>query len=136
MMATEAFDNVYLTGFSDQSDENAQDVLAAAILPVSWQESDDYDDTVSGLMQIDGKVTIFFLARDEDQQVRDEKCELLLNTAANALNGQSLASLTFPEWTKFKSVQWIDPVPPERKIRATFAYSYYVDTFTSFATDS
>ena len=44
------------------------------------------------------------LYRHDDPQLRDEGAELLLDTAANALNGQSLAGLTFPQTTRI--IQW------------------------------
>ena len=132
LVATNQFGNVYLWSLADVSDHSADDTLAATIEPAGWQESDSFDDTVTGLVQIDGSCTITFFSRFEEPQQRDEACERLLEFACNALNGQSLAGVTAPEWTKFTSARWEPASPPERRIGATFIYRYFVENFTSF----
>ena len=130
--ATGAFNGVYLGSLNDISDQSADDDRAAAIEPISWQESDAWDDVATGEIQIDAQCRLTFIARDESFQVRDDSAEQLLSTACDALNGQSLAGLTLPPWTKVTSARWKPAVPPERQIVATFSYRYLVDTFASF----
>ena len=85
-------------------------------------------------MLIASTVKITFLSRHEDPQLRDEAAELLFDTAANALNAQSLAGLTLPEHTKFKSWSWAKPMAPERQIVATFVYKYIVEGWNNYDT--
>lgn len=132
LMATGAFDNVYLWQLATFSDRSSEDARAAAIEPVGWKETDNWDDVASGTIEINATCKIAFLARDEDEQARDEACEDLLNTACNALNGQSLSDLTLPQWTKFTDATWKPAIPPERQIVTTFSYRYLVDNCTSF----
>jgi hypothetical protein len=68
-----------------------------------------------------------FFFRDEDPQIRDEGVELLFNTAADALNGQSLGGLTLPDFTRFTSWRWNAPTAPERSIQTTFQYQYIIE---------
>jgi hypothetical protein len=75
---------------------------------------------------------ITLLQRNEDPQLRDEAAELLFDTAANALNGQSLADLTLPQLTRFVSWKWQKPEAPERRISATFSYQYIVEGWDSY----
>jgi len=70
----------------------------------------------------------------QDPQLRDEGAELLLDTAANTLNGQSLAGLTMPALTRFSGWTWKDATPPERRIIASFSYQYIVEGWESYDT--
>ena len=81
---------------------------------------------------VTSRVTITLLYRCEDPQLRDEGAELLFDTAANALNGQSLATLTLPDTTKFTAWRWLPPTPPERRIQASFTYQYIIDGWDSY----
>ena len=74
------------------------------------------------------------LYRHEDPQLRDEGAELLLDTAANALNGQSLAGWTFPPTTRITQWDWQPPTVPERRINAVFFYQYIVEGWDEYDT--
>ena len=82
---------------------------AAAIVPMSSRQEDLWDAAPAGGLVITSRVAIVLLYRHIDPQLRDEGAELLLDTAANALNGQNLAGLTFPQTTRI--IQW-DWQPP------------------------
>lgn len=129
------FDDVYTTGLPKLDDQSAEDLRAVAIMPMSGTESDQYDAPTAGYQCEDAQVKFVFVVRAKDEAVRDRTVSLLFNYARNALNGQSIAGLTLPQWTKFTSHKWEDPAPPERKITATFQYRYLVQGWTSFATD-
>ena len=70
--------------------------------------------------------------RHDDPQLRDEGVELLLNTAANALNGQSLGGLIFPQTARITGWDWQPVTVPERRIQAIFSYQYIVDNWDGY----
>jgi hypothetical protein len=134
LQANDAVDAVYTTGLPKMDDQSAEDLLVASVQPIDWRESDLADGAPAGYMFIDGRVRIVFAARSTNEQERDDAVEDLLEFALNSLNGQSLAGLTMQTFTKFSDVRWVDPIPPERQIVATFQYKYLVPTWTSFDT--
>jgi hypothetical protein len=127
--ATGAFDSdgVWITGMPEDSGSGSSIAAAAAIEPVSSTQDDRWDGVAETGLVITSTVAITLIYRNEDPQLRDEGAELLLDTAANALNGQSLAGLTLPDLTRFLSWAWVSPTAPERKIRAQFQYQYLVE---------
>ena len=110
----------------------ASSLAAAAIEPSSSEQTDRWDDAPEGGLVVTSLVTITFLYRHEDPQLRDEAAELLFDTAANALNGQSLAGFTLPALTRFVSWRWEKPAAPERRITATFSYVYIVEGWDAY----
>jgi hypothetical protein len=132
--ATNAFDAIYTTGLPNFDDQSAEDILAVSIQPIDWNERDEFDDAPSAYMQIESRLRLVFVARTADPQARDDSAEDLLDFARDALNGQVLAGITLPTWTKFSSGKWEDPTPPERKITAVFTYRYLVPTWADFDT--
>lgn len=83
---------------------------------------------------ITSRVSLTLLYRNEDPQLRDEGAELLLDVAANVLNGQSLAGLTFPQQTLITDWTWQPPTVPERRINATLSYQYLVEGWDEYDT--
>ena len=69
-----------------------------------------------------------------DPQLRDEGAELLLDTAANALNGQSLAGLTLPQTARVIQWDWQPPTVPERRINCVFSYQYIDEGWDAYDT--
>jgi hypothetical protein len=128
------FDAVITTGLRKLDDQAAEDLRAVSIQPVSSTQSDTWDAPVAAYVQVDSTVRLIFVVRAQDEQTRDDTVELLLMHAQDLLNGQILAGITLPEWTKFTSYTWEDPTPPERKITAAFAYRYLVSGWNSFDT--
>jgi hypothetical protein len=123
--ATGAFDGVYLAGQPEDRGEAAGQTRAVTIEPAETVQADVWDDT-SGDLLMTCRVNLTFLARHDDAQIRDETAELLVNIAANVLNGQSLAGATLVGQTRFKSWSWEKPKPPERRIAAVLEYQYLV----------
>jgi hypothetical protein len=132
LLATGQFDGVWLSGLPEDYGQGADELAAAAIEPASSTEADEWDSQLAGGILIHSTVNLTVLVRKSDPQLRDEAAELLLDVAANALNGQVLASLTIPGWTKITSWRWQPPTPPERRIQATLKYSYIVEGFGAF----
>ena len=136
LIATHAFDPnaVWLTGLPENYGEPASVFAAAAIEPFSSRQEDPWDSQTAGGLVIYSSVTITLMVRNDDPQLRDEAAELLLGTTANALNGQSLAGLTLPAWTRLASWIWQPAAPPERRIAAAFSYAYIVEGWNSYDT--
>ena len=124
-MQTGAFDSVWIWGLPEDYGSAASGLAAAAIEPSSSDQTDRWDDASDGSLLVTSLVTITLLIRHEDPQLRDEAVELLFDTAADALNGQSLAGLTLPSLTRFLSWRWEKPAAPERRITAIFLVSIY-----------
>ncbi|ODU01698.1 MAG: hypothetical protein ABS79_01315 [Planctomycetes bacterium SCN 63-9] len=138
--ATREFDGVYLRSVSEIPSLRAGDIRAVSIEPDSVDFSDSLGDgganpgSDSGALIVSGRLNLTFMVRDDEPVSRDEAAEQLVTIASNALNDQSLASLTMPPFTRFLSLKWLTPEPPERRISATFVYRYAVDSWTSFDT--
>ena len=134
LVATNAFDadSVWIWGLPEDYGTGASSFAAAAIEPESSVQEDRWDSAPDGGLIVTSRVTITLLYRHEDPQLRDEAVELLFDTAANALNGQSLADITSPQLTRFLSWRWEKPTPPERRIAATFSYQYIVEGWNEY----
>src|SRR6266446_811254 len=87
LTATGAFDGVWIWGLPENYGTGASERAAAAIEPVSSTQDDRWDSEPGGGLLIASQVRITLLYRHEDPQLRDEGAELLLDIAANALNG-------------------------------------------------
>jgi hypothetical protein len=134
LVATGAFDAVWIWGLPEDYGTGASSLAAAAIEPVSSVQSDRWDSQTAGGLVVTSQITITFLYRHEDPQLRDEACELLFDTAADALNGQCFAELTLPGLTRFTSWRWEKPAAPERRIGAVFSYAYIVEGWDGYDT--
>jgi len=131
--ATGAYDGIYRTGLPEDRGERAGQTRVVVVEPDQTNQAEPWDDT-SGDLVMTCRLAVTFLARHEDPQIRDETAELLLNVAANALNGRSLAGLTLPSSTRFRSWSWQKPTAPERRIRAVLEYQYLIPGWTGAAT--
>ncbi len=136
LVATSAFDGVWIHGLPEEYGGGCGQVAAAAIEPESSTQEDPWDGGTETSLVVTSRVTLTLLYRDEDPQLRDEGVELLLNTAANALNGQSLAGFTIPDQTKIVQWRWERPTPPERRIKATVSYQYIVGGWADYDVES
>jgi hypothetical protein len=130
---TGAFDGVFLSGLPEDRGEPSGAARAVSIEPRETTQSDRWDDT-SGSLVMTCRIALTFLARHEDPQIRDEAAELLVNTAANALNGQSLAGATLPGFTRIRGWSWQRPQAPERRIEAVLEFDYLLDNWAGFNT--
>jgi hypothetical protein len=137
--ATHEFDGVYVKSLSEVPSQRAGDARAVSIEPDTMDFSDDWgggptDSTDPPPLIVSARLRLTFMTRLDDPSARDDEAERLANVAANALNGQSLAGLTLPAFSRFESLKWLPPEPPERRVSATFVYRYIVDSWTSFDT--
>jgi hypothetical protein len=134
LMATNAFNAVYLSGLPENFGSGSSNVAIAVVEPSASNQSDRWDSQPVGGLIVASTVTITLAYRHRDPQLRDEAVELLFDVAANTLNGQSLAGLTLPALTRFQSWRWETPAPPERRITSTFAYQYIVEGWDDYDT--
>ncbi len=132
LVATGAFDGVWIWGLPESYGTGSSQLAAAAIEPESSEQLDRWDGGPQSGLVVASRVILTLLYRHDDPQLRDEAAELLFDTAANALNGQSLAGLTLPDLTRFVSWRWQTPTPPERRIAATFSYQYLVGGWSDY----
>ena len=143
LQATGAFDAgaVTMTGLLPDVQAAVSDQAAAVIDPVtttfdsaklgvSTGTGMGWDSEPGGGIIIFSSVTITLLFRHEDPELRDEGVERLFDVAANALNGQCLATITLPAFTRFSGYKWVTATPPERQIVATFGYQYILEGWT------
>lgn len=136
LMASGAFDGVWIWGLPENYGTGSSQLAAAAIEPSDSSQDDQWDGGAETGLVITSRVILTLFYRNEDPQLRDEGAELLFDTAANALNGQSLAGLTLPDMTRFLSWAWQAPESVERRIRATFSYQYLVDGWDGYGVDA
>jgi hypothetical protein len=135
LSATNAFDGVYLWGLPESWGTAASAAAAAVIEPCSSTQDDKWDAQTGGGLVVTSLVAITLLQRMEDPQLRDEAAELLLDTAANALNGADLVpGFTMPAFTRFRQWNWQKATPPERRITATFEYQYEIEGWDAYDT--
>ncbi len=134
LIETNAFNGVWIWGLPEQYGTGADEQAAAAVVPQSSRQEDLWDAAPAGGLVITSRVGLILLYRHTDPQLRDEGTELLLDTAANALNGQSLAGLTFPQTTRVTGWDWQPAEAPERRIQATLTYQYLVEGWDEYDT--
>ena len=87
---------VWIWGLPEDYGTGSSEQAAAAIVPMSSRQEDLWDAAPAGGLVITSRVGIVLLYRHPDPQLRDEGVELLLDTAANALNGQQSRRPDFP----------------------------------------
>ena len=136
LIATNAFDPdaVWVWGLPEDYGTAASLTAAAAIVPQSSRQEDLWDAAPAGGLVITSRVGLILLYRHEDPQLRDEGAELLLDTAANALNGQSFGGLVFPQTARIGQWDWQPVTVPERRIIAIYSYQYDVEGWDNYDT--
>jgi hypothetical protein len=132
LMATGAFDGVWIWGLPEDYGTGSSQFAAAAIVPMSSTQSDRWDSQDAGGLIVTSRVAITLAYRHIDPQLRDESAELLVDQVGNALNGQSLAALTMPALTRVESWSWAPPTAPERRINVVFSYQYIVEGWGAY----
>jgi hypothetical protein len=126
---------VVVTGTPEQYGRCVSANSLCCIVPNATTESDLWDDAPGGGIVYDCVVDLIFYFRHEDPQLRDEGVELLFSTAADLLQGQAIVpGLTIPARTRSKTWQWLEPIPPERKIKATLWVQYQIDGWDQLGT--
>jgi len=132
LLATGAFDDVWLWGLPENYAGSASEMTAAAIIPVGGTQEDLSDSSADGVIEVTSKAKIVILSRNADPILRDKRAEQLLAITADTLNGVSLATLTFPDRTKITTWSYEEPAPPERRVTAMYTYQYEVESWTGY----
>jgi hypothetical protein len=139
LVATNAFDlmpsgepAVWIWGLPEDYGTGSSLQAAAAIIPQSSRQEDLWDAQPAGGLVITSRIGLVLLYRNEDPQLRDEGAELLLDTTANALNGQSLAGFTLPAHTRIVQWDWPPVTVPERRVNAVLSYQYIVEGWDEY----
>lgn len=132
--ATDSFGEISLIGLPEAEGFGASNLAAVSIEPDSTVQADRYDGGMKTGLVNTARLKLTFLARNPDPQACDEACEDLLDTAINAIQGQSLGGFTLPDHTRFSGWKWEPRTPPERRITAMFAYDYFVDGWDEYDT--
>jgi hypothetical protein len=131
---TNAFNGVFVWGLPEDYGTGASLEAFAAVVPMSSAEENRWDAAATGGIVITARIQLVLAYRHIDPQLRDEGAELLLNTAANAINAQSLAGLTFTQTSRITGWTWQPPTVPERRIVAIYSCQYIVEGWDSYDT--
>ena len=127
LVATDLFDDAWLTGLPEEYGQGASETAAAAIQPVTTRRLSGWDGEPGGQVEYASTIRVTLLRRNPDPQLRDEQAEQLLNTLINAVDGQALVpGLTVPQLTAVASWSWQEERPPERRIVAMVQTHYLV----------
>jgi hypothetical protein len=132
LTSTDAFNGVHVWGLPEDYGSGSSEQAAVWIVPQSSRQEDFWDSAPAGGLVITTRIGLLLAYRHDDPQTRDEGAELLLDTAANALNGQSFGGLIFPETARVTSWDWQPPTSAERRIQATFSCQYIVEGWDEY----
>jgi hypothetical protein len=131
---TDAFNGVHVWGLPEDYGSGSSEQAAVWIVPQSSRQEDLWDAAPDAGLVISTRIGLLLAYRHDDPQTRDEGAELLLDTAANALNGQSLGGLIFPQTARITGWDWQPPASAERRIQATFTCQYIVEGWDEYDT--
>ena len=136
LQATDAFNGVHLWGSPEDFGSGASEQAAVWIVPQSSRQEDLWDAAPAGGLVITSRIGLLLVYRSpaDDPQIRDEGAELLLDTAANALNGNGFGGLVFTQTARITGWDWQPPASSERRIQAVFSYQYNVEGWDEYDT--
>jgi len=129
---TKQFDGVYRGALPELKGQAAGDRFAAVLSMRSWEELSESADpsVIQSTRRLKWKLTL--IVRDDDPEVRERELDRLLAVAEDALDGQSLAGITLPDWTYLASGVYEDPKPPEQRMTVLGQTAYYVEGWAGF----
>lgn len=115
LRATNEWDDVHLVAQPEDVGFGADETIAAVVEPVEWSEpAEEFDDGGDTTRIFRFRVTL--LRRDEDAEANAKALDRLGNVASNAVNGRSLAGITFPSMTRLRRGQWKPRTTPEQRL--------------------
>jgi hypothetical protein len=129
LVATGEFNAVYRAALPEVRGRSAADAIAAVLALASWQEVDRMDDP--GEVQSERTVTwtLTLIVREDDAELRERTLDRLLAVAQDALDGQRLADVTIPGWTRLRSGKYETATPPEQRMSVTGEFRYWIEGF-------
>lgn len=129
---TDAFNGVHVWGLPEDYGSGSSEQAAVWIVPQSSRQEDLWDAAPGGGLVITSRIGLLLAYRHNDPQARDEGAEQLLDTAANALNGNGLGGLIWPQAARITGWDWQPPASEERRIQATFTCKYIVEGWDNY----
>lgn len=126
LLATGEFDGVYRSALPETRGQRAGDSRSAGVAPADWEEVDDADDEtlVQALRRV--RWTLTLCVRDDDPEARERTLDRLLAVAQNALDGQALADLAIPAWTRLRRGRYEPSSGPEQRMTVTGEFAYWI----------
>jgi hypothetical protein len=96
LAGTDAFNGVHIWGLPEDYGIGSSEQAAVWIVPQSSRQEDLWDAAPAGGLMITSRIGLLLVYRSpaDDPQLRNEAAELLLDTAANALNADFRSRLT------------------------------------------
>ena len=139
LIGTDAFNGVHVWGLPEDYGSGSSEQAAVWIVPQSSRQEDLWDAAAAGGLVITTRIGLLLAYRHDDPQARDEGAELLLDTAANALNGNGFpqidgSNLIFPQTARITGWDWQPPASAERRIQAMFSCQYIVEGWDEYDT--
>ena len=134
LIGTDAFNGVHVWGLPEDYGSGSSEQAAVWIVPQSSRQEDLWDSAPAGGLVITTRIGLLLAYRHDNPQARDEGAELLLDTAANALNGNGLGGLIFTQTARIISWDWQPPASAERRIQAIFSCQYIVEGWDEYDT--
>ena len=133
LRATHEFSDVHLVALPEDVGFAATETVAAVVEPAEWSEpAEEYDEggDVTRLF----KFRITLMRRDEDPVINAKALDRLSDVVCNALDGQSLATITFPAMTRVRRGRWDRRTTPEQRLVLSGDCTYEVTTYTGHDT--
>lgn len=134
LAATRCYDGVYLSGLPEDFGQSSGRLLVAVVEPGGARVESPWDAAPEEGLVVRGSAALTLIARHEDPEIRDQDAEWLVAIACNALNGQTLAGVTSPQFSMVESWRALPAQAPERRFQATFNYLYFVEGVNNFNT--
>lgn len=131
LTATGAFDEVRTSGLPADRGLPSSDGKLVVLDLDQWQDRDRSDDPDATPQDRDVTFLCYVCVRMEDPDMRDDELDRLVQTATNAINGQSVLGVTLPEWTRLLAGKWMPPTAPERRVICRGSFRYLLDDFDS-----
>lgn len=130
LAATGQFEFVHLVCLPEDQGFGANETVAAVVEPVEWSEPvEEFDDGGTVTHAFRWRITL--LRREADPAVNAKALDLLQDVAANAVNGQSLAAITFPPMTRIRRGVWNRRAAPEQRVVLNGDCTYEVVGYAS-----
>lgn len=107
---------------------------AAIVTPVSFDETDNWDDPTEVQSERVLQIAVTLIVRDESEDTRIDLLDRLGQEAAKAIGGLSLAGVTIPDKTRVRRGQWSPAADPEKQLVLTVETSYLIDGFDGYDT--
>jgi len=107
----------------------AESCPAAIVTPISFDETDQWDNEEDVGAEREGSASITLIVREDDEAKRIDLLDRLSSAVCVAVNGQSLSGLTIPGRTRVSGGQWKDAEHPEKHLILTIKYLYLIDGY-------